>query len=170
MSIKIIVFEVEPWERVAFEPLQGRHEVRFEDRPLTPELAATHADADVVSTFIYSDLSAQVLGQFENLKLVATRSTGFDHIDADFCQDNNVVVANVPTYGENTVAEHVFALLLVISHGLVERTDRTRRGDFSQAGLRGFDLRGKTLSVIGTDHIGLCVARIAKGFGTNVIA
>jgi D-lactate dehydrogenase len=68
------------------------------------------------------------------------------------------------------VAEHVFALLLALSHHLTEAVDRTRRGDFSLEGLRGFDLRGKTLGVIGTGHIGQCVIEIAKGFRMRVVA
>lgn len=104
------------------------------------------------------------------LKLVATRSTGFDHIDLDYCKDKGITVCNVPVYGDNTVAEHVFGLLLAISHNLIAAVDRTRRGDFSQTGLQGFDLLGKTLGVIGTGSIGRCVIEIARGFRMKVVA
>ena len=63
-------------------------------------------------------------------------------------------MSNVPTYGENTVAEHVFALLLAISHRLREAIARARSGHFTPEGLEGFDLQGKTLGVIGTGNIG----------------
>jgi D-lactate dehydrogenase len=79
-------------------------------------------------------------------------------------------VAHVPTYGDHTVAEHVFALLLAISHNLVEAVDRTRRGDFSLEGLDGFDLKGRTMGVIGTGRIGQHTATIARGFGMDVLA
>ena len=102
--------------------------------------------------------------------MIATRSTGYDHIDLDYCRDKGIKICNVPEYGENTVAEHVFALLLGISHHIVEAADRTRRGDFTLNGLRGFDLKGKTLGVIGTGNIGQCVIRIANGFGMHVVA
>lgn len=69
----------------------------------------------------------------------------------------------------HTVAEHVFALLLALSHHLVEAVDRTRRGDFSQQGLTGFDLCGKTMGLIGAGAIGLHAARIARGFGMEVV-
>ncbi|TVR81817.1 MAG: hydroxyacid dehydrogenase [Rhodospirillales bacterium] len=168
--MRIAAFEMEPWECESFESLFEKHDVRFEDGPLTAETAADQADAEVISTFIYSDLSAPVLERFQNLKLIATRSTGFDHIDTEYCSEHGIKIANVPTYGENTVAEHVFALLLAISHHLIEAADRTRRGDFSQKGLCGFDLMGKTLGVIGTGNIGLHAIRIAKGFGMDVVA
>jgi D-lactate dehydrogenase len=60
--------------------------------------------------------------------------------------------------------------LLAISHNLVEAVDRTRRGDFSLQGLRGFDLKGKTLGVIGTGSIGRRVIQIAAGFAMQVVA
>jgi D-lactate dehydrogenase len=72
--------------------------------------------------------------------------------------------------GDNTVAEHVFALLLAISHQLLAAVDKARNGTFSPEGLEGFDLEGKTIGVIGTGNIGRHVIRIAKGFGMKVIA
>jgi len=168
--MKIVIFELEDWEREAFEQLRGEHEVELLSAPLTRETAADHGDADVVSTFIYSRLDRSVLERLPNLKLIATRSTGFDHIDLDHCAQNGVAVCNVPAYGDNTVAEHVFGLLLTLSHKLDQAIDRTRKGDFSPRGLQGFDLEGKTFGVIGTGNIGRHVIRIARGFGMEVLA
>jgi D-lactate dehydrogenase len=168
--MKIKIFEIEPWEREVFQKLSTEHDVKFISEPLTQANAGSYSEADVISPFIYSKLDSGVLSNFDHLKLIATRSTGFDHIDLDYCQSNNVVVSNVPTYGENTVAEHVFGLLLTISHNFVTAIDRTRRGDFSLQGLRGFDLRDKKLGVIGVGHIGRCVIEIAKGFRMDIVA
>jgi D-lactate dehydrogenase len=168
--MKIIVFEVEDWERQAFESLQAENQIEFVEGPLTPENAEAYSEAEAVSPFIYSDLSADVLRHLGRLKLIATRSTGFDHIDLDYCDANDITVCNVPVYGDNTVAEHVFALLLAISHKMIAAVDRTRRGDFSLTGLQGFDLFGKTLGVIGTGSIGRCVIEIARGFRMKVLA
>ena len=129
-----------------------------------------HADADVVSIFVASKLSRDILVRMPQLKLIATRSTGFDHIDLDYCREHGIAVSNVPSYGDVTVAEHVFALLLAISRHLVDAVERTRRGEFTQANLRGFDLRGRCLGVIGVGRIGRRVIEIAKGFGMDVIA
>jgi D-lactate dehydrogenase len=168
--MKIVVFEAEPREAPVFEPLRDKHELVLVDSPLRGENVAQHADAEVVSTFIYSELDRGVLEKLPSLKLIATRSTGFDHIDTDYCTARGITVSNVPSYGENTVAEHVFALLLAISHRLPEAMDRAQGGHFSPEGLQGFDLAGKTLGVIGTGSIGRHVIRIARGFGLNVIA
>lgn len=168
--MKIAIFEIEDWEREAVSGLGDEHEIVYRRERLTERTAGEAADADIVSTFIYSDLGRPVLDRLERLKLIATRSTGFDHIDMDVCAARGIDIANVPTYGENTVAEHVFALLGALSHNIVEAADRTRRGDFSQQGLQGFDLQGRVFGVIGTGEIGTCAARIARGYDMEVIA
>ena len=116
--MKIAIFEIEPWERQAFEGLEGAHDLVYENGPMDSRMAEQYDDADIVSTFIHSSLDRDVVQQFSRLKLIATRSTGFDHIDLDTCTENGIQVANVPTYGDNTVAEHVFALLLAIREGV----------------------------------------------------
>lgn len=168
--MEVVVFEVEDWERELFTELGEQHHVTFVREPLTPANVDSYANADVVSVFIYSKLNSDALSRMHNLKLVATRSTGYDHIDLAWCNKLGIHVANVPTYGDNTVAEHTIGLLLTISHNLVEAIDRTRKGDFSFVGLQGFDLRNKTLGVIGTGSIGQHVITMARGFSMNVIA
>lgn len=168
--MKIAIFELEEWEQETFDRLSDDNELQCIREPLTKKTVGNYTDAQIISTFIYSTLNKEILSRFENLRLIATRSTGFDHIDLDYCDANDIMVCNVPTYGDNTVAEHVFGLLLTISHNLTHAIDRTRRGDFSLAGLRGFDLRGKTFGVIGTGAIGEHSIKIACGFGMNVLA
>jgi len=168
--MKIAIFETEAWERPSFERLGSQHEIIFADAALRQGNAAEFSEAEVLSPFVYSDLSRPVLEQLPHLQLISTRSTGVDHIDRVYCQEHGITVCNVPSYGENTVAEHVFALLLTISHHMFEAIDRTRRGDFSMQGLRGFDLQGKTFGAIGTGAIGRHAVRIARGFGMNVVA
>lgn len=168
--MKIAVFELEEWERDVFDEFSSEHELILSHETLDADNVHNYTDVDIVSVFIYSELDTEVLEQFQNLKMIATRSTGYDHIDTEYCEEHDITVANVPTYGDTTVAEHVFGLLLAISHNLVEAADRTRRGDFSLQGLQGFDLRDKTLGVVGTGSIGLCVISIAKGFGMHVVA
>jgi D-lactate dehydrogenase len=168
--MKIVVFELEDWERDAFNELKKHHNVVLSDQKATGELLTEHSDADIISPFVYSKLDSEALGRFDDLKLVTTRSTGFDHVDIDYCRKHDIAVANVPTYADETVAEHVFALLLAISHNVVEAVKRTREGSFSQEGLEGFDLRGKTLGVIGTGGIGINVIKIAGGFRMKVLA
>jgi D-lactate dehydrogenase len=168
--MEIVFFEIEAWERNELQKLSEEHEIEFIGETLNAENAQNYANADIVSPFIYSKLGSDVLKMFKHLKLITTRSTGFDHIDINYCMENGIVVSHVPRYGENTVAEHVFGLLLTISHNITKAVERTSRGDFTLQGLLGFDLRGKKIGVIGTGSIGLHVIEIAKGFGMEVLA
>jgi len=168
--MKIKIFEFDTYEEDCFRKFVDEKDVECLSETLSEENAEKHNDAEIISTFIYSDLSQNVLEKMPRLELIATRSTGYDHIDLDFCRENNIQVCNIPSYGENTVAEHVFALLLAISHRVIKAVDRTRKGDFSARGLQGFDIKQKTLGVIGTGNIGAHVIQIAKGFGMEVLA
>ncbi|PTB94395.1 hydroxyacid dehydrogenase [Marinobacter sp. B9-2] len=168
--MKIVFFEAEKWECDILQQACCNHEVVFTDEELGTGNVGLYRDADIISPFVHSALNHSVLECFEHLQFVATRSTGYDHIDLDYCTRNSIPVSNVPVYGDQTVAEHVFALLLAISHKIPEAINRTRKGDFSQKGLQGFDLQGKTLGVIGTGSIGKRVVEIAQGFRLNVLA
>jgi D-lactate dehydrogenase len=168
--MNIAMFETEEWERQAFVRLDPHHRVRCVAEPLDQRNAADFSDAEVASPFVNSRLDATVLSHFPRLKLIATRSTGYDHIDLQYCATHGITVSNVPDYGDSTVAEHVFALLLAVARNLVEAVERTRRGRFTQAGLRGFELRDRVIGVVGTGRIGCRVIEIARGFGMNVIA
>jgi D-lactate dehydrogenase len=126
--------------------------------------------AEIISVFIYSKLNSDLIEQLPNLKHISSRSTGYDHIDYNFCAKRKICVSNVPFYGENTVAEHTFALILNLSRKVHLSYLREKNGNFSIDGLQGFDLKGKTLGVIGAGKIGLNTIKIGKGFGMHVKA
>ena len=165
-------FEIEPWERsvIRRSGLKSRAQLLFYSQPLQDLPVSELSRLDVASVFIYSKLSAEILKKMPRLKMVATRSTGYDHIDFKAAQRRRIAVANVPSYGENTVAEHTFALILSLSRNVHKAYLKTTKADFSLEGLQGFDLKGKTLGVVGAGHIGLHVIKIAKGFGMEVLA
>lgn len=166
---RIAFFETEKWEESIIAEQLSNESVSFSSEKLTLTNIGEYAEVEILSIFIYSQLSKTLLEKLPKLRCIATRSTGFDHIDLEYCKAKGIVVCNVPTYGTHTVAEHTFALILALSRNIVPSVQRTQRGDFSLAGLRGFDLHGKTLGVIGAGNIGKCVIEIAKGFGMNVL-
>lgn len=147
----------------------GGDEITFHEGPLAtfPELSDDQAEA--LCVFIDSHLGEAELSRFPALKLIATRSTGFDHIDLAATKARGITVVNVPSYGENTVAEFAFALLLSLSRRIPEAEARVRSGAFSPNGLRGFDLAGKILGVVGCGHIGMHMIRMANGFGMKIL-
>lgn len=163
-------FSGEPWEEEYVRTKLAGQDITFHQGTLAASPDLSDPNAQVLCTFIDSPIGKTELDRFPGLKLIATRSTGFDHIDLAETKARGIAVANVPFYGENTVAEFAFALLLALSRRIVDADERVREaGTFSPIGLRGFDLSGKTLGVVGTGHIGAHVIRMAKGFGMKVI-
>ena len=166
--MKCAFFELEDWEEEYFKKEISNLELVFFEDSLsdeTPDITSF----DIVVTFIHTQFNKDLLDKMPNVKFITTMSTGFDHIDIEECKRRGIVVANVPTYGETVVAEHTFALLLAISRRIPESIERVKKGNFMPSGLTGFELRGKTLGVIGVGSIGTNVVKIARGFGMNVV-
>lgn len=166
---KTVFFEVEEWEEEFLQKTYG-DSAQLVHEVITKENASQYQDAEIISTFIYSTLTKEAIDLLPQLKLIATRSTGFDHIDTLYCQQKGIAVCTVPSYGVHTVAEHTFGLILALTKKLIPSIERTRKGDFSLDGLEGIDINGKTLGVIGTGKIGTAVIHIAQAFGMHVIA
>jgi D-lactate dehydrogenase len=169
---KVLFVEAEEWEHADLVH-RCAHDCQVYSRGERLEDVPDHDIPDgiaVLSPFIHSRVTDDQLDRLPELKLVATRSTGVDHIDTDACNQRGVVVSNVPSYGENTVAEHTFALLLALTRKVHRCYDRTVRGDFSIRGLQGVDLFGKVFGCLGTGKIGIRALRIASGFGMRLLA
>lgn len=143
----------------------------FGDGSLTDEaLIALCKDAEVISCFIHTQFTRDIIARLPRLKLLCTRSVGFDHIDTAACEERGITVCNVPDYGSHVIAEHVFALLLSTLRHIPEGDERVSSGEFDYRGLRGVALKNKTIGILGTGKIGRAVARIAFGFGMNILA
>ncbi len=128
-------------------------------------------DSEVISTFVSSAVTAEMIEKLPKLKLIACRSTGFNNIDLAAAEQRGVIVTNVPTYGEYTVAEYSFALLLHLSRAIGPAVQAVQNHKAAEpAKLRGFDLHGKTIGIVGTGKIGQQIARIANGFNMHVVA
>lgn len=119
----------------------------------------------------FGKVTAEVLDACPNLKLIVTRSAGFDHIDLAAAKARGVVVCNVPDYGAHMIAEHAFGLMLAVARNTCIANERYRQvRRFDDTGLGGVELFGKTLGVIGTGRIGQHSVRIGNGFGMKVVA
>lgn len=172
--MKTAFFGLKPWEEEYIKKhaeVQVAQDLTFLPGILDKDHLPEAKDFDILSVFVDSTLDAATLNIFPNLKMIAARSTGYDNIDLDYCRQKNIVVSTVPSYGENTVAEFAFGLILCLSRKIYQGVDRIREtGKFDFEGLQGFDLQGKTLGVIGTGRIGRHSVRIAKGFEMKIMA
>ncbi|HRN71014.1 MAG TPA: NAD(P)-dependent oxidoreductase [Candidatus Woesebacteria bacterium] len=128
------------------------------------------AETEAISIKSQTKINTDLKSHFPKLKLLITRTVGVDHIDLDYCKKNNIAVYHIVDYGSFNIAEHVFALLLAGTRNIIHSEKEVKKGTFSFEGNLGIALRGKTIGVIGTGHIGLETIRIANGFSMNVIA
>lgn len=169
--MKISFFEANTIEEEQFKnTLSKDHELLFFHDPVSQQVHNQIVDSDILVIFINSKITKETLENFSQVKCIVTMSTGVDHIDLAECKKRGILVSNVPRYGEVTVAEHTFALILAVSRKLIDSIERVKNGTFSPEGLTGFDLFGKTLGVIGVGAIGSHVMKIANGFGMYCIA
>jgi D-lactate dehydrogenase len=167
--MEIAFFEVAGNDKSFFEKHLAHHSLSFYKEPLKLENCALAEKAQIISVFIGSRLDSNLLSKLPHLKGIATRSTGTDHLDTDFCKQQKIVVASVPTYGVNTVAEHTFALILSLSRKIPQSAIQTKQGNFANKGLKGFDLAGKTIGIIGLGNIGRRVCELALAFKMKVL-
>ncbi len=167
---KIVFFELESWEENYVKTAISDHEIVFTQEKLTDENVLAYSDAQIISVFIYSQITKELIDKLPNLKFITTRSMGFDHIDVDYCREKGIKIAYVPTYGAHTVAEHTFALLLSISRKIIPSSVKAKEGEFVNEEFTGFDLFGKTIGILGTGNIGKNVAELSLAFGMKVLA
>tara|TARA_Y100000034_G_scaffold2916_1_gene3608 strand:+ start:34 stop:924 length:891 start_codon:yes stop_codon:yes gene_type:complete len=155
--MKIAFFLIDDETRKVIEDKFKDYDVSIFSEALSEDNIEKVLDCEIlVSRIVGLDLEfgRDVLSRFENLRFISTMSTGFDHIDLDYCNEHGIVVSNVPSYSEESVAELVFGLLLAVVR---------------IKGKLGVEIGGKVLGVVGSGRIGLKVIEIAKGFGMKVV-
>lgn len=174
--MKVAVFSTKPYDReflsVANQNAGGRHYLHFIEPRLTTDTAALSLNSPVVCGFVNDYFDRNVLGRLaaSGTKLVALRCAGFNNVDLVAARELGIAVARVPAYSPEAVAEHTAALILSLTRNIHRAYARVREGNFALDGLLGFDLKGRTIGIIGTGRIGLSVARIMNGFGCRVLA
>lgn len=158
-------------EKEIVTELLPEHEVVFLADPVTDSIPEEVRDADVLSVFVNSTVTAEMIDSMPNLRMVALRSTGFDHVAVAHAKEKGIIVSSVPHYGSQTVAEYAFSLMLALSRKTYAAYELLRiKGEVDVKRFEGFDLCGKTLGVIGTGAIGRRSCEMAQGFRMRVIA
>lgn len=164
---KITIYDATDQDKKDLRSLAEDHELHFVKESLCE--ANVDVDAEVISVFVSSSVDAHMLERLQGLKLIACRSTGFNNIDIDGAKSHSIPVVNVPTYGERTVAEYTFALLLAMTRKIIPSASQTVTGQVDSTLVHGTDLFDKTIGIIGVGRIGQNVATFAKAFGMRVL-
>ena len=165
--INISMYDISAEEKKDFKELEKIGKVTYHEDPISQD--NIDKDAEIISMFVSSTVTAEIIKELPKLELIACRSTGFNNVDLDAVKKRKISVANVPTYGEHTVAEFTMSLMLAMTRKLLTASSQYLRHDTSHEKLHGTDLHGKTLGVIGAGKIGRNVIKAAKAFGLKVI-
>ena len=175
MTVNMLVFDFKDTERGFFANNKfPDFNIIFYEEALNEEFLENipqeqKDSAYVISVFITSDVTKAVINAFKNLRIISTRSTGYDHIDLKSCQKKNVTVLNVVNYGETSVAQYTFGLILTLVRNIIPANNKikclTETDDFT-----GRDLSKMAIGVVGTGAIGAAVCRIAYAFGMRILA
>jgi D-lactate dehydrogenase len=171
--MKIAFFSTRKFEKPYFDELNKtkNHTIEYFDERLGEKTVHLAVGCDAISVFPNDDCSGAVLETMKSMdiRFLATRSKGYDHIDLEAAYRLGITVGRVPDYSPYSVAEHTLALLLTLNRKMTQARNRVIKNDFTLEGLVGFDLHGKTAGVIGVGKIGSVVVKLLKGFGCKVI-
>lgn len=172
--MKIAVFDTHPYDEHALNSANEKagHTLEFFEERLHDKTVELAHGFDAVCPFVNCRLTDPVLQRLKEIgvKLVVLRAAGFNGIDIAAAERHGIVVARVPAYSPEAVAEHTFALLMTLVRKTHRAFNRVREQNFSLDGLEGFTLHGKTFGALGAGRIGQCAMRIARGFGCKVLA
>lgn len=173
--MRITFFSTQPFEKKLYEELNQKNynfSNHYIDLQLNLKTVHLAKGADVVCCFVNDDVNQEVISALKamDVKLIALRSAGFNHVDFRHAASIGLPVVHVPQYSPEAVAEFTIGLLLSLNRKIHRSYARTREGNFSLDGLMGFNISNQTIGIIGLGHIGFCVARILKGFGCRILA
>lgn len=166
-------FDTKEYDKIFFDAMQEKHGIHiryFEDK-LSAQTVSLADGADAVCAFVNDTVDRAVIERLHRMgiRLIALRCAGYNNVDFKSAY-GKVHIVRVPAYSPYAVAEYTMALLLAVNRKVHKSYIRTRDFNFSLNRLVGFDLRGKTVGIIGTGKIGQIFANICKGFGMHILA
>ncbi len=170
--MRVLVTSARPYDKTFLDCAnQGVHKLQYLESILDRNTAPLAAGFPAISCFVDDILDGPVLSILAKggTRLLALRSTGFNHVDLDSAANLGITVMRVQDYSPYSVAEFALGLILVLNRHLHKAYNRVREENFLLDGLMGFDMHGKTVGIIGTGKIGLALARILNGMGCSLL-
>ena len=172
--MKIVILDAASLgEDIDLSPILHLEETTVYETNSPETLASCIGDAEVVVSN-KSKLTAQVLEQVPNVKLICVTATGFDTVDTKYCRAHGIGVCNVPGYSTDSVAQLTVALALNLATHIKEYREFVHSGGYSAGNIANklspcwHELTGKIWGIVGGGNIGNRVAKIAQALGCHV--
>ncbi|KAG9019844.1 hypothetical protein FRB90_003434 [Tulasnella sp. 427] len=173
MPTKVTFFSSKEYEIDAFNKCKdNKVELAFHETKLQPSTVSLAMDSDAICLFVNDRADAETLQAIKDagIKILALRCAGADNVDLKKAEELGITVVSVPQYSPDAVAEFAVGMMLTVVRRYHKSYNRVRESNFSLEGLVGFNIKERTIGVVGTGAIGLRVARIlSHGFGAKVI-
>lgn len=168
---KISFYDTKPYDKFFFDQMNTKFEIIYHEAKLCEDTAILSKGCDAVCAFVNDELNEKTLEILykEGIRIVAMRCAGYNNIDFKYAYEK-IHVVRVPAYSPYAVAEFAMGMLLVLNRKLHRAYNRTRDFNFSLNNLTGFDLKGKTMGIVGTGKIGRTFMEVCSGFGFNMLA
>lgn len=170
--LKIAFFDTKPYDRRFFDAANRKFgfEIIYFESKLNRMSARMAEGCDAVCVFVNDTVDAAVIDELvkAGVRFVALRCAGYNNVNLAYAY-GKLLVTRVPGYSPYAVAEYALAMLLTLDRQIHRAYTRVRDNNFSINGLLGFDLRNKTIGIIGTGRIGGVFANLLTGFGVNLI-
>lgn len=176
--LKIAFFGTKDYDRTFFSELtkdkgEGTYnsEIKYFSSNLGPETAHLAKGYDAVCVFVNDNVSRPVIEELHDcgIRLILLRCAGFNNVDLNAAKEYGITVLRVPAYSPYAVAEHAMAILQEANRHLHKAYNKVKDNNFALSGLLGLDLHNKVAGILGTGKIGVCMARICKGYGMTVL-
>ncbi len=173
--MRSVLFSTRPYDMRSFQRVNEASTdplaIAFQEARLDHATARLAEGFDAVVPFVNDVVDADVIATLAagGTRLIALRSSGFNHVDLSAAEAAGITVMRVPAYSPHAVAEFTVGLMLAVERRIHRAAARVRDGNFSLEGLLGSDIRGRTVGVVGTGRIGALVARILHGFGCDLV-
>lgn len=169
-DIKVLLLEGVSQTAVESFRAAGYSQIEFHEKSLPePELIRAIGDAHIVGIRSRTYLTAEVLEQARRLMTIGCFCIGTNQVDLDAAQARGIPVFNAPYSNTRSVAELVIAEAILLMRRIPEKNMECHRGGWSKSASGSYEVRGKTLGLIGYGHIGTQVGVLAEGLGMRVI-
>ena len=133
------------------------------------ELKVKIADYDGLIVRSATKVTKEIIESAKNLKIIGRAGAGVDNIDLISAKEKKIIVMNTPGGNTNATAEHTLALLMSLSRKISKADSSTHKGEWAKKTLKGNEIKGKTIGIIGFGNVGKRFAEICKVLGLKVL-
>ena len=172
--VKMLMFDIKKTEREFLTTFDtSDFEISYFSQSLNHKTKLTLKDYDetaIISVFITSCVTKEVLDKFKNLRVIVTRSVCFKHIDTDECRRRNIAVINVEDYARDAISQYVIGLAFNLTRNISVASEDVKKGVFDFERYESENIDKLSIGVIGTGSVGSAVCELAHRLGMKVQA